>query len=301
MIFINSFRYNYELLKRYQHLLQKGIYVLHPNLRSYVKLGKIKNPYLPNADSGIKWGIMYMTSLLYSKLVTRGNDDGYEFVYISNMPEFEARDIKLFAPMQAKVLTICQSSKRYENIIAKKRFVGEVFPIPQWREVNGLQGSCFEERLVDLQNRQTIIQESYLIKLVLFYSNYFCAVKKNQKYCKNGLYYQHGDLSIDNVFIERNGELCFIDFDHSDYFPAFYDVFYQIVNNYIMNGDITAISYLRNSKVVGLMKQLEQRSISYYFEAYIDMFIKRLFVPMSETDKVRYCDIFDQIRKILSE
>lgn len=300
MEFLKSLYHNYKLLKKYQHLLQGGMYVIHPNLRSYVKLGNKKNPYLPSGDSGRKWLFMYITSFLFTRLVIKGKKDGFEFVYFSNMPEVDYRDIKMFSIRNAKVLTICQSKRRYERIIAKKEFVGCYFPLPNWREIKGLQDLCLEEELIELQNRQKIIKKDYLLKLVSFYVNYFSVVKNDVRYCKDGLYYQHGDLSIDNVFVNRDGELLFIDFDHSDYLPAFYDVFYQIVNNYIKNDDAAAIDLLRDSNVIRLIEKFEQKSALFYFQAYINTFLMRPFVPMSESVRLQYSDIFDKIRKILS-
>lgn len=301
MLFLKSLHSNYKLLTRYQHLLQNGLYLVHPNLRSYVKLGSKVNQYLPTSGLGLKWLTRYIVSFWYFKIITRGKKNGYEFVYISNMPEIDYRDIKFFSLKQLKVLTICQSPRRYQRIIDKKKFLSAYYPIPKWVEVSDYDNLAFEEELIELKDRQTFICEDYLLKLVSFYENYFKKVRNNVTYCKNGLYYQHGDLSIDNVFEDIDGDLRFIDFDHSDFLPPFYDVFYQIVNNYIVNDDKEAIVYLKKESVVRIISSFGGDSIISLFESYVNVFKSRHYKFMKDTDKVRYNKLFGVIHNFLTE
>lgn len=292
---LDSLRYNRWLLTKYKGLFKPGIYLVHPNLRSYVRIGVKANDYLPQRSFSWKWLAMYAVSFLYIKIIIHSESPRYDFAYFSNMPEMEERDIKLFSLSRLEVLTICHSPIRYDNIIATKERIEAKYPIPRWYPIYSFTSPAFKEQMINLKNRSRLIGEELFSMLLKFYLDFFIGVHQDKEYHNEGMYYQHGDLSIDNVFIDNAGKICFIDFDHAGFLPPFYDLYFLVVNNYVVNGDVHAIDLICNTNFSSSIYSFNGKSNEYYFKLFVNTFKDRYFYKIGPNAAAKYSNIFKQV------
>lgn len=261
MKFLDDLKFQKNFLIKHKAYLQKGVYVLHENLRTYILKEYMEKDWFPKAESTLKNRIkIFIAHSLFSVRVGKNqNDFSAQAVYFSTIQQAYNRDAKFFDYKGRKVRTVCQNKIRYDLYMRNRKYFEKYFPM-----VNLLSADedslIFEEKLIDKKSIADGQWETVFRKLFDIYSKYYkiseidktdsvhrfthFPVEKNDRNVT--LYRQHGDLSSDNFIYDKNGDIFIIDYDHANYYPLYYDLFFLITNLYIWKNNSIGVELLVN-------------------------------------------------------
>ena len=257
MKIINDLKHNKKIALEKTDYLKKGKYVLLPNMRTYVHKDKYKE-----ALSHFPGGVKSKAKLLFYKILrcffafkikNTGEFNG-EALYFSTVPNPAYRDCKVFSYDKEKVAIFCANRKRFD-LYMKNRNRNNMFPLPNLCEINEESLYVCEEFFCYKENIVYNFKE-LLHSLFDFYFNYYekCndlkeslhSLGNEELLCQDvkveecpTLYLHHADLSIDNLIYckKPSKRIVFIDFDHENYYPPFYDIFFLMFNQLISNNN----------------------------------------------------------------
>ena len=264
MKFLSDLQFQKNFLKQHKAYLKKGVYVPHDNLRTYILKGYKLNDWFPNSKHNLKNMIKILIARIFYSVRIR--DNGTEFsaqaVYFSTVPQVYNRDAKFFNYEEKKIRTICPNKVRYDLYMHNRGYFVKYFPMVDLL-MSDDERFVFEERMID--NRgvadgewETVFRSIFDIYSAYYKTNGIDKIKTDY-HCTNipnyvpgcisfstVLYRQHGDLSSDNFMYDADKRLFFIDYDHANYYPIFYDLFFLMVNLYIWKRNDIGISLLTN-------------------------------------------------------
>lgn len=293
--------------------LKKGLYYLHGNFRTYLYLGTRHNVIdFPEGSAGIKHAIKLLIGrIFYSVWIPK---DGEKFqadaVYFANTGFLDDRDTKLFSykSEDKTVLTRSIDRQHYSMYMSNRAKASKNFPLPDL--IYQDDALCmYAERIVGGISWREDEERARLVYLKLFgfYKNYYSFAKlcnylisENERCaqpseiqepdkCMTALH--HGDLSSDNFKVQENHEIIFMDFEHADFFPLYYDVFFLIFNEAVVNGNFFGYNLLLNGEFDGYFKNCSEKKN--YLTAFMHCFWhRRLGRVNSETYKKLYLDLY---------
>lgn len=250
--------------------LKKGKYVLLPNMRTYVHKDKYEEALnsfpKPRGKKGSRTIFYKLLRPLFSFKVKDTGDFMGETMYFSSTPNPADRDCKIFSYVHGKMVIVSGNKKRYDTYLKNRNNISELFPLPEFYEANEEKQYIIEEFILDKQANKNGSRE--LLDCVFeFYGDYYKKCKALNKFKRSDeneellcqsvtkeespvLYLHHADLSIDNIVYcqEPTQRLVFIDFDHENYYPPFYDVFFLITNQAFADNDSSMLSYFNEGR-----------------------------------------------------
>lgn len=257
MKLFDSLCYNRSYLLQHRNCLKAGIYILQPNLRTYKRLSFNKEKCnLPLTHiGGLKFYILYFLRYLFTIVIWR---DGVYMcgrtAYFSNTPNYAERDLKIFDIKSKRIYIVVGNEQRFENFLNNRAVTSNHFPMPIVSNINKEQCSYVEEYIENCNNATISIK--VLSKIWDFYRGYYEEAEltqSNYNVCDNlikaginnastdnnliTLAIHHGDLSRDNFIINSEGKLFFIDFEHQNQYPLYYDFFYLLINCIVVMKD----------------------------------------------------------------
>ena len=250
MKFHVGLKYNRNLAVQCKKYLARGVYVLHPNMRTYVRLGAYRKVLkeFPAGEVGMKHLLKRTAGALFTIVVLRSGEFHGEILYITHtdIEHLEDRECRIFSNQNSRLMILANCRRRFELYLNNRKANEGLFPTPELYAVNEDEFACVEEYVRKVPITDTIEAAARLFE---FYRGHYdeCIRTGSYKmaYTGNGsldekcsvLYLQHGDLSIDNFMIVDacDRDLVFIDFEHEGYFPPFYDVFFFLFNQLIVD------------------------------------------------------------------
>ena len=286
MKFLNDLRFQKDFLKRNKSYLKKGVFVLHENLRTYVLKERKKDTWFPGTKRTLKSKIKSSVArLFYSVQVRKSGDDfSAQAVYFSTVPHVYNRDAKFFDYEGKRVRTVCQNKVRYDLYMRNRTYFEKYFPMVDLLSADE-ERLVFEERLIDKISVPKDAWESVFRTIFDTYSTYYqlseidktrvayrCAqISESAAEAPEfttTLFRQHGDLSSDNFIYDKNGKVFFIDYDHANYYPVFYDLFFLIVNLHLWKGNDIGIRLLTRGAFDAYFTDLSENGISSIHDAF---------------------------------
>lgn len=321
MKFFNNLKFQKQFLEYNKAYLKKGKYVLHGNMRTYLLKENWKNAKrysFPEEKYGfVGWIKRCIAHFFYSvKISKNGEKFNGQAVYFSNLPDSFNRDAKIFDYDTKKICTICQNKKRYDLYIGNREYFEKYFNMPELLFRNDKR-FIYEERLIEKHSIQGEFWKEIYHKLFGLYQQYFAAQDAEIKddeyslsseltdlnistYLKTVYYYkQHGDLSPDNFIYEKSGKIYFIDFDHANYYPLFYDVFFLMINLYVVEGNKVGVKLFLEGEFDKYFEQIptESRNIKLVcFAWFVECFWKTRICSYVSLDKKKvYFELFENM------
>jgi len=245
MKFIQDLLINKKMAINKKKCLKRGLYVLLPNLHTYVcinKYFKVKKEF-PRGNKGLKQVIRRIIGLFFSFYVSTSGDFNGEIVYFSTISTPSYRDFKIFSPSQKKLLISFANQVRADLYANNRKRSEKYFPLPIIYMFDKENLFAIEEYISC--NKEINISLEAIDSLFSFYYGYYekciqegmyintleddskLLEKINAEECPI-LYMHHADLSVDNFIYlaEAKRVFIFFDFDHEDYYPPFYDIFF---------------------------------------------------------------------------
>ncbi len=322
MKFLSDLQFQKKFLKQHKECLKKGVYVLHDNLRTYILKENIKDNWFPTSKHSLKNLIKILIARIFYSVKIREN--GTEFsaqaVYFSTVPQIYNRDAKFFNYEEKKIRTFCPNKVRYDLYMRNRGYFVNYFPMVDLLLADD-EGLVFEERMID--NRGVAEDEWETVFRTLFdiYSAYYktngidkiktdyrCAnISDSVQGCdlfSTVLYRQHGDLSSDNFMYDADKRLFFIDYDHANYYPVFYDLFFLMVNLYIWKEKDVGIKLLTNGVFDNYFNNVTESGIFCVYDAFLvfaDYYLgvcKKEGIPQEWQIKIEkiLCDIIGRLK-----
>lgn len=295
--------------------LKKGVYVLHRNLRTYLHLGTRHTPVnFPGGGYGMKPLLRYVIGLVFfSVYIPR---DGEKFradaIYFNTAPGPDYKDAKFFdySSEEKQVLTLTGNKKRYALYAQNRQRFEHRFPLPRLLFQDADAGIYAEEIVngFDWRRNEETERRAYTA-LFGFYRRYY-AEQPTQAYLPTKeendrlpaalqisrpfqTVLQHGDLSADNFRLTRDNELFFFDFDHAALFPLYYDVFFLMFNEALINGNPLGLMLLKNGEFDGFFTDNAEK------EQYLQAFLHRFWLVRlgcaSQKYQARYWNVYQQL------
>lgn len=287
MKFLHNLKFQKDFLKQNQACLKKGTYVLHGNLRTYVLNKHMKGNWFPTEKQSLKHMIKVLIArIFYSVRVPKDGDKfSAQAVYFSTVPQIYNRDAKFFDYEAKKVRTICQNKIRYDLYMRNRVYFEQYFPMVQLLLADD-ERFVFEERMIDNKGVADGEWETVFRRIFDIYSAYYKTNGidkiKTDYHCTNisnsvtsgisfstVLYRQHGDLSSDNFMYDADKRLFFIDYDHANYYPIFFDLFFLIVNLYITKRNDIGIRLLINGLFDAYFRDAAEGEILCVYDAFL--------------------------------
>lgn len=282
--------------------LKNGLYVLHSTQRTYIRLFDQDNDIFPQGQVAGKARMRLLVGRVLPVMIMSSQKqfDGTS-AYFSNMPDIGQADIKIFSTSKKEVLTVCPSSQRFEDVISRKREVLDAFPCAQLIKVEP-QSLMYIEQLV-IKGKSPTYMNQLFERLVAYYMIYYQQQRAKGEYqeSKEGLklFMHHGDLSADNVILDGDGRLVFIDFDHCGWYPACYDLLYFGVNVFISKGNSSFINRMLDGDVKQLIEEgmvCEGITMVQCVDAFIVYFAEEWVSPLGGSIRERYLSLFAQMK-----
>lgn len=303
-----------QLLKNTDYL-KKGFYVLHNNLHTYLHLGtKHEAVKFPNGGTGLKHFFRLIVGRLFFTVYVPENGKKFraDSVYFTTVPNPNYRDAKFFdyCTNEKKVLTHCANTKRYDLYIKNRSKAAVIFPLPKLLYHNENELVYMEEIInsIDWQKDEDMSACVYN-SLFNFYINYYsqCDGKSFSKSVEDNanlpsllqmpeeitMTLHHGDLSADNFKFTRNKELFFFDFDHANLFPLYYDIFFLIFNEAIINGNWSGYDLLKSGAFDNYFRNIAEKNL--YLKAFMRRFWLDRLSGVSERHKNNYLNLYKQL------
>ncbi|MBQ9737108.1 MAG: hypothetical protein IJV86_01730 [Clostridia bacterium] len=290
----------YKRLLSAKKYLDRGIYSIHPNMRTFTS-GRKMTISFPEGTLSSKQRMVYLLEKLFPVVVAGRKNKEFlgRAVYFSNTPDIRLADLKIFDEKEKKVLTFCSDKERWETVTAQKKQASKFFPTPLLCEVNKEKLSYTEEIKEHPKESVENYKESF-DKILDWYCGYFKnteSQKSNKGNIKIPVYFQHGDLSEDNVIAGK--ELCFIDFDHCGEYPIFYDAFYLALHLAVIKGKPQYLQSFINGeykdKAERTLKSVCDAEYKECIKAFVDVFKKRWVDNLPQHHKERYQKFFDMM------
>lgn len=323
MKFLSDLQFQKNFLKQHKAYLKKGVYVLHDNLRTYILKGYKLDDWLPNSKHSLKNMIKILIARIFYSVRIR--DNGTEFsaqaVYFANTPDHSNRDAKFFDYESKRLRTICPNKARFDTYIHNWQYFKNYFPLPDLlfadEEHYVFDEKMIEKRSVPDSEWQTVFQTIFDIYSAYFNTPgidtknvvYKCVYMKNEKNEHSNqsitLYRQHGDLSADNFIYDADGKVFFIDYEHADYYPIFYDLFFLIVHSYVWENNDIGIKLLESGAFDSYINSMVSTGISSVYDAfyiYSDYFLgvcRKDGVPEDWCTNYKkiFCDICEKLKR----
>lgn len=317
MKFISDFKFNKNKILNNKQYLKKGWYVLLPNMRTYVNLfgadSKILHDF-PHPQIDKKYYLKRIISLFYSFYVKTDGDFQGDIVYFSTCPDNFNRDCKVFSSLKKQVLFICANEKRYNLYIQNRQRNEELFPLPFMIESDAKNYRIIEEFIDHTEKDKDSVNITQ--RLFEFYSNYYNNCKLQGKciftdahpeYLCEGiesancpkLYLHHADLSSDNLmYFSRQDRIIFIDFDHENYYPPFYDVLFFILNQAFSCQDYRPLEQLNFGAYDEYIKDYATReNISPYtlIDSCLTYLKKKRYITYSQEKQIEIDEVLDKL------
>ena len=252
MKLIKSIVWNRNLILHNKRYLKPGVYILHPCLRAYTRMSLIKKDAynLPITKlRGVKQIVMSFIRYFFLFVVWKKNSSfSGEAVYFSNTPILEQRELKIFSLDNKLVLIASANEASFRENIRLNSLATNIFS-PYVPELSIFDADKCLYTIDYISNySRTVISTDILSKLFALYNNYYSVGDNRistivEEDCPKQLdfvskhigkqcveYLHHGDLSRDNMIITTDNKLYLIDFEHLNYYPKFFDVFYYLIN-----------------------------------------------------------------------
>lgn len=260
--------------------------------------------------------------IFYSVIAAEnGTEFSAQAVYFANTPDHSNRDAKFFDYENKTVRTLCPNKVRYDTYIHNWEYFKNYFPL-----VNLLSADeehfVFDEKMIEKRSVPDREWETVFLTIFGIYSAYFHTPgvdKKDVVYkcsympnCDNEnskfsitLYRQHGDLSADNFIYDKDGKLFFIDYEHADYYPCFYDLFFLIVHSCVWKNNDIGIKLLESGAFDSYFNGGIESGISSVYDAFFifsDYYLgvcKKSGVPEAWLNKYTkfFCDILEKLKR----
>lgn len=289
-----SIKWNISILRNNKNLLKSGIYVLHPNLRTFIRLSfrsndNINLPITP--IKGFKFRLMGIVRIFFTQIVlSRKSEFNGEVVYLSNTPDLDKREIKVFNLQSNEVYVKLQDRHTYNNFISLYNKVSDKFNVP---EVIDFNNDILSYTLRFIRNKTDIVYSDIIIEnLLSFYNQYYhqnnpthieiinedafhrVGISPYYKDYRHSLFLHHGDLSRDNLIFSHDDDVFLIDFEHADNYPPYYDIFYYLVNT-MVHFDKEKINIQNIVSKYAKEFSYETKGMLFYFELYVLYFYSK--------------------------
>lgn len=309
MSFLRELKFQRDTLIKNKEYLNKGNYILHQNLRTYLLSGEIgKGASFPFGERGMKNVVKGLIARLFYSVKVK--EDGNKFlaqaVYFSNLPDEFNRDIKFFDYRSQRILTVCQNEVRFQLYFKNRKYFEEYFQMPKLLWYNETE-RIFAEELIPKKRIPGPEWGNVLTGIFDCYLNYYRSVGADQISCRPSdmlqpglekilseiaLYRQHGDLSSDNFIYSENRDVYFIDFDHADDYPYYYDPLFLIVHLDFYEGNAIGMDLFLSGAFDAYFYDVmpaSQNPVYDCFAAFTDFFWrKRIKDYVSERQKAEY-------------
>lgn len=325
MKFLSDLQFQKNFLKQHKAYLKKGVYVPHDNLRTYILKGYKLNDWLPKGKYTLKKLVKKLVAhTLYTvRVFENGNDFTSQAVYFANTPpsNHSNRDVKFFDYESKTVRTICPNKARFDKYIHNWQYFKNYFPLPDLLFADE-EHFVFDERMIEkrsVPDREWIYVFQTIFDIYAAYFHTPGVDKKNVAYkcsyitnCDNEdcrfsvtLYRQHGDLSADNFIYDADGKVYFIDYEHADYYPCFYDLFFLIVHSYVWENNDIGIKLMESGAFDSYFSSAVESGISSVHDAFFvfsDYYLgvcKKAGVPEDWCTKYKkiLLDILEKLRR----
>lgn len=320
-----SWKWKTNYLKNNKEYLKRGTYSFLSNCRTLVceTVPKEIKAGFPSKKLSFKEMLM---CILAKRDKVKVDEDGDKFkatvVYFSNEPKDTDRVIKFFDYESMRVLTKCQHDWQFNDYLRKRENYSKYFQVPSISNVDE-RDLCYTEEIIQKINYFDCDKKKIFILLADLYNKHFqnadcversiclenpqefaLSIIKDSKPFVAKSYLQHGDLSIDN-FIFNGEKIIFIDFEHADYYVPYYDLFFLIVNSYVINGDETGIEIFLSGELddyIGNTFCGMERPVSMAFLQFVVAFChSRLKQHPQCAIAMKYMDVFERIFENLKE
>lgn len=230
----------------------------YANIKSYRKALSD----FPLEKNSVKSVIKFCIGLFFSFYVSQQGDFEGEILYFSTILEQRNRDLKIFSLKKSKIIILFANKVRALLYYKNRQKTENKFPLTKLYEFNEKQLYAIDEYIVTKDANNVSVE--IIGELLEFYLRYYFQCKDKcdfvnseeinflEKYklslkeCPT-LFLAHADLSKDNyIYVKEERKFIFIDFDHMDYYPPFYDVFFLILNQIVAMGDYSLVQALND-------------------------------------------------------
>lgn len=291
---VGRFLYMNKMLLKYRHFIANGAYCIMPNLRTYYRLGNYVEGF-PSFTLSKKLKLIYnIEKILPTLIISKSKRFNGTSIYFSNMPDITWADAKIFDYKSERVLTICPTQKRFETIIQNKELSAKYFPTTKVLKKD-LDNYIYEEPFV----KHTIVDDKNILLILQRVLDFYCDFYSENLVKKEKTFIQHGDLSIDNVILNSDNDLYFIDFDHMENLPIFYDLFYLLTNIALTKETDKYINQLftfeNQEKLKCIIKLSQYETLNDAFADFKTAFSNRWMKNMPQNIVERYKKIFAHI------
>lgn len=195
--------------------------------------------------------------------------------------EIQYGDVKIFDISSKLICTIFYSRESFESDLKKTKLMNQYFPTSEIVAVDDRKLAIYEKYVDHIEPRffSTLDYELIQETLYNFYASYIIQQDRTGKVAHfdvktlynfaqlkakypcmeqiielimspdGGMFFphvfQHGDLSLSNILLKKDGSIVIIDWEHADYFGCFYDLHFHLLNEAI-KGDFTPLEiYIR--------------------------------------------------------
>lgn len=234
-------------------------------MRTYANIGLYRNALsnFPFEKVNFKSILRYFVGLLFSFCVWADGDFKGEILYFSNISEQHNRDLKIFSAHESKIRILFANKVRALLYCKNREKADNKFPVTKLYEYNEDELYAIDEYIIKKKDENVSIE--IVGELFDFYLKYYSQCKERCDFVKQKeyelhnecdlslnecpiLFLSHADLSKDNYIYtdDKERKFVFIDFDHSDYYPPFYDMFFLILNQLTAYGDYNLINALND-------------------------------------------------------
>lgn len=319
MKFLSDLKSNKRKILENKQFLKKGTYVLLPNMRTYVRLFGEKNAKrnFPTHQRGVKHCIYRFISLFFLFRVKTNGEFSGDIVYFSTCPDDFNRDCKVFSSDKKQVLFICANEVRYNLYMNNRKRVESAFEMPTLIDSDSEKFYIIEEYIDHTQKETDSVKITE--RLFEFYDNYYSREdnkvlsSEHPEYLCDGitaeqcphLYLHHADLSKDNlIFVPAQDRLLFIDFDHENYYPPFYDIMFFILNQHFSCGDSAPLELLLSGEYDSYINSYAKKNtINPYalIDACVACLTEKRFFTYSSEQKNEIKAILEKINRRLSD
>lgn len=324
MRYLSQMKFYKHFLEENKDYLKRGIYVPSSNLRTYTLPQYRQDNWFPSGKYTLKNIVKILIARAFYSVIVR--KDGSKFsaqaIYFSNMPQQYNRDAKFFDFDKKRIRTVCPNQKRYDLYMRNRLYFEKYFPMVDLLFADD-EHYIYEEKIIEKMRVPDSEWNTVFRYLLGIYSAYYetpgidqMHVAYQYKHLSNHidkkggeqvitLYRQHGDLSSDNFIYDVNGKVYFIDYDHANYYPAYYDLFFLMIHLYIWEGNDIGIKFLINGAFDDCGKNIKGGSIASKYDAFLLFADYHLEVCAQEGlheqwqrkyEKI-FCGILDQLRK----
>lgn len=305
MTLIKRFLFMYKAMSKLSKYLDNGIYRIQANMRVFQKKNA-KTANFPIEKFPLKRKLVYWMEKIIPVFVFTKRDNKLflgRAVYFSNMTDIFKSDMKIFDFENKRILTICPTYNRWKTVLSQKEEAGRKFPIPYVYMKNEKTLSYAEELIESFASGNS--SYSFLFEKVFSWYCTYYTVRENcvtvDKIMGVPLFYQHGDLSTDNVILNKNEEICFIDFDHCGMYPIFYDIFYIALFLLVSKNDNTFLEELVHGryreKITEILDEFYGVDFNLCLTSFIDVYKNYWVKNLPEYHRTHYEKIFDSILK----